>query len=309
MLVDPNLPFPLMRSLVETFYDFQDQRMITFNRIFTNAKLNGITKKQLDEYGISELLTKAKAFEKDIKKRLESEVKHYPLHQEYLTGIWGIGPILSSGLLAYIGDIKRFDKISNLWQYGGFGLNMFCTKCNAPTWINITFKKKDGKTTTGKKLQPLPKCPTCHGNTIPIIQRRYTGYLNNWNDKFKVLGWKIGQSFVKQGPKSYYYNLYLQFKQDERRNHPDKIKVNGKTQFNDGHIHNRALKKVVKIFLAHLWVTWRRLEHLPVTEPYVGQILGHGTIEPIMDKPRKNVKPKEPKKSKPKKSASLPKET
>lgn len=50
------------------------------------------------------------------------------------------------------------------------------------------------------------------------------------------------------------------------------------------HAHLRAKRKAVKIFLAHLWAEWRRLEGLPVTEPYVIGVLRHEhKIEPLMD--------------------------
>jgi hypothetical protein len=35
---------------------------------------------------------------------------------------------------------------------------------------------------------------------------------------------------------------------------------------------------MVKIFLQHLWVTWRQLEGLPISEPYVQAIMGHANI-------------------------------
>lgn len=41
------------------------------------------------------------------------------------------------------------------------------------------------------------------------------------------------------------------------------------------HIYAMATRKTVKIFLAHLWAEWRRLEDLPVTEPYAIAQLGH----------------------------------
>jgi len=32
---------------------------------------------------------------------------------------------------------------------------------------------------------------------------------------------------------------------------------------------------MVKIFLQHLWVTWREIEGLPVSDPYSISIMGH----------------------------------
>jgi hypothetical protein len=42
-----------------------------------------------------------------------------------------------------------------------------------------------------------------------------------------------------------------------------------------------ARRKMVKIFLSHLWATWRKMEGLTVTKPYVFSVLGHSDyIEP-----------------------------
>jgi len=49
-----------------------------------------------------------------------------------------------------------------------------------------------------------------------------------------------------------------------------------------GHIDAMARRKAVKLFLSHLWVKWRGIEGLPVTDPYVIEKLGHKTkIDPI----------------------------
>lgn len=49
----------------------------------------------------------------------------------------------------------------------------------------------------------------------------------------------------------------------------------------EGHVHNYAVRKMVKLFLACLWLVWRDMEGLPVTCPYPIDILGHsGIIEP-----------------------------
>jgi hypothetical protein len=46
----------------------------------------------------------------------------------------------------------------------------------------------------------------------------------------------------------------------------------------EGHIHNRALRKMIKLFQACLFLTWREAEGLPATKPYPIDILGHNSI-------------------------------
>lgn len=278
------IPFHMMRTLVEIYYDFQHQRIMTGNRIQMNVERNQISDEDLKIFGVFEIQKKSEQFEKDIKKIFESEIRIYDIWNTYFEKIYGIGPVISCGLLAYIDDISKFENISKLWQYAGFGMNSFCETCKKPTFVEKTFKKKDSKTKTkAKQLRTMQTCPVCGNKTIPVIQHRMIGYMSNWNDKFKVLCWKIGQSFEKQGTKSGYYNIYRSIKEEEKRKHPEKIKTDSRTKYNDGHIRNMALRKTIKIFLAHLWVTWRKIEHLPITDPYVGKILNHDIIEPFTD--------------------------
>lgn len=41
------------------------------------------------------------------------------------------------------------------------------------------------------------------------------------------------------------------------------------------HVDKRAKRRVVKLFLSHLWHVWREMEGLPVTKPYPIDVLGH----------------------------------
>ena len=220
-------------------------------------------------------------FEKDIQKIIVKQLNNHALYTQYLSKIYGIGPLLAAGLIAYIDDIEKFEHVSSLWQYSGYGMNRFCPKCKKPTYVNV--KYSTGK--VAKKLQPKKFCDICGHDTVPILQKRTIGYQSNWNDRLKVLAWKASTSFVKQpAAKSKYRKLYDKIKKDEKRKHPTKKIIGGKTMFNDGHIYNRALRKIAKIFLAHVWQTWRRQQRLEATEPYAKQLLGHSVVEAFVDK-------------------------
>jgi hypothetical protein len=41
------------------------------------------------------------------------------------------------------------------------------------------------------------------------------------------------------------------------------------------HVRRAANRKMVKIFMSHLWLRWRQLEGLPISAPYVHARLGH----------------------------------
>lgn len=275
-----DIPHYLMRNLVDIYYDFQGQRIQTQLRIGASTRDNSLSDEELSIYGITTIFENAKNFEKDLEKLIISQLKNHALYTQYLSRIKGIGPLIAAGLISYIDDIEKFEHISSLWQYSGYGMNRYCEVCKKPTFVDV--KYETGK--VAKKLHPMEKCPTCDGDTKPILQKRIGGYQSNWNDRLKVLAWKASTSFVKQDPsKSKYKKLYVKIKEDEHRKHPTKKKVGGKTMFNDGHLHNRAMRKVSKIFLAHVWQTWRRQRGLETTEPYAKQLLGHSVIEAFTD--------------------------
>jgi hypothetical protein len=105
-------------------------------------------------------------------------------------------------------------------------------------------------------------------------ERNRPGEKSHFNRRLKSIVWLIGEQFVRQQTHPY-VDIYYEEKERQREMYPEKIKVDGKWKYNDGHIHNRAKRKMVKIFLQHLWVTWRELEGLPVSDPYVIGVLGH----------------------------------
>ncbi len=276
-----NIPHYLLKNLVDIYYDFQGQRIQTQLRIGASERENSLTKEQLSVFGITTIFENAHNFEKDIEKLIIKQLKNHALYTQYLVDIQGIGPLLAAGLIAYIDDIEKFDHVSSLWQYSGYGMNRFCPQCKKPTSVLVKYSTG----TTAKKLHPFELCPECDGTTTPILQKRTAGYQSNWNDKLKTLAWKASTSFVKQSAaKSKYRKLYDKIKKDERKKHPIKKIIDGKIMFNDGHINNRTMRKVSKIFLAHVWQTWRRQQGLPATEPYAKQLLGHSVIEAFTDK-------------------------
>lgn len=117
-------------------------------------------------------------------------------------------------------------------------------------------------------------------------QKRQRGKKLGYNPHLKTLAWKIACSFEKQqAKKSVYRRLYNEKKkylaQRPDLAEPVKKKVKGAKL----HIRLLALRFIEKRFLADLWVQWRTLERLPVTQPYSIAVLGHTGFEPtVLDK-------------------------
>jgi len=93
---------------------------------------------------------------------------------------------------------------------------------------------------------------------------RKKGEKTKYNPRVKTFCWKIGQSFIKF--KCFGRKLYDDFKEQAKEKHKDWSKL---------HIHNYARRKVVKLFIASIWETWRKLNNLPITDPYPIEFQGH----------------------------------
>ena len=51
------------------------------------------------------------------------------------------------------------------------------------------------------------------------------------------------------------------------------------------HLDNMSVRKMIKLWLAHLWEVTRKAQGLPVRASYVVEKLGHHYIPPLTDKP------------------------
>ena len=166
----------------------------------------------------------------------------------------GIGPIIAAGLAAHIDPVKA-ESPSAVWKFAGLA---------------------------------------------PGFDRRTRGEKLPYNSRLKVLCWKLGESFVKVSGKqdATYGQLYAKFKADEvsrnenglyaataarelaakkfKENATKKRLMEGK--LSDAHLHARAKRRAVKIFLVHYWQQAREARGLEVRGPYVEQILGHDGI-------------------------------
>lgn len=173
--------------------------------------------------------------------------------------ICGIGPVIAAGLLAHI-DIAKAPTAGHIWRFAG---------------LDPTMEWKKGE-----------KRP--------------------WNASLKTLCWKIGESFVKVSgnKKDFYGKLYLERKDAEQKRNESgsladqaaaklaKFKIGKKTEayghYSAGklppaHIHARAKRWTVKLFLAHYQqVGWTMATGQTPVRPYVLEHLpGHvHAIEP-----------------------------
>lgn len=208
------------RFLVDAYYTWQEERKRSDNQI-----------RALSESGephevIQWLSVNAAMLENSIKRALASYSEADRVG-EWSQSIVGIGPVIGAGLLAHI-DIEKAPTVGHIWRFAGLD----------PT---VTWEKKT-------------KRP--------------------WNADLKTLCWKIGESFVKVSGRDddIYGTIYVERKEQEQAKNEagdfaeqaatvlankkigkdtDAFKAYSVGKLPPAHIHARAKRYAVKLFLSH----------------------------------------------------------
>lgn len=252
-----------IRRLTDIYYDVQDVRIRTANRIraFPIKSVIGFP---------GELLK----IEKEAKKQLQWRVKDVPIFAEWLKQVKGIGPCLSGGLISVIMvkfELKdSLDDVSDVQKQ--FALKTKDKKFRVPIIRGIS------AFANVSKLWKFAGLDVVDGHA----PRRRRGKTISYNPRLRVICWKIGESFVKT--KGFYRLQYEMFRkmEDEREFICEVCKKNHKKakQCIKGHRYARAKRKTVKMFIAHLFDQWYKLEGLTPPKPYVHSFLGHSEYIP-----------------------------
>jgi hypothetical protein len=229
------------RFLVDFYYQIQDYRIRASNQI----------REDEPQELIGWLFENLKTIERNIKSSLGQYSQSNEIGK-WAESITGIGPVLSAGLIAHI-DIEKAPTVGHIWSFAGiYG---------------------DGQVWNKGEKRP-------------------------WNADLKVLCWKIGESFVKVSnhEKDIYGKVYKRRKELEtnknlsgvykekaieaqkklKRKDSITFKANKEGRLSDAHIHARAKRYAVKLFLSH----WHHVMHeihfkRPPVKPYIIEHGGH----------------------------------
>jgi len=192
-----------------------------------------------------EVIVKAETFELWLNEKIGDYVKNHPAY-DWLSKVKGVGALNIGKVMSLI-DIERATMVSKLWRYAGFSVE--------------------------------------HGKA----ERQQKGHKLHYNKMLKSMCWRLGKSLIRA--KGEYYNFYL----EQKKMYAKRFKEEGrevisatklpkddkgrKTETDKlvalGHLDMMAMRKMIKLFLSHLWLVWREAEGLSVTKPYVHAIKGH----------------------------------
>lgn len=296
------------RYLVDQYYQRQAERTRSANQSRA-AKMDGEASPVTDWIN-----GQALQLEDRIRALLDEYSGHQPLGQACRANV-GIGPVIAAGLLANI-DMAHAPTTGHIWSFAGLDPRvLWLSADNTKKELKrLLGDHKDGDILAREDIVRIcehfrrrldtierfavtgkdGKCrPLSFENVVKSVARR------PWNGRLKVLCWKIGESFVKVSGKeeAFYGRLYSEYKAEEQArnakgefaqqaadklerfnigNGTDAYKAYSQGILPPAHIHSRAKRRVVKLFLSHYhevatWVLFNRR----APKPWVLEHGGH----------------------------------
>lgn len=188
-------------------------------------------------------------------RRLGNILRDYPIFNEFLLGVKGVGPAMAGVMISEI-DIHRARHPSSLWKYAGLDVagDGRGRSRKKEHLVTVEYKDKSGKKAERQSI-----------TFNPFLKTKLIGVL--------------GSSFIKQKDSPYrkIYDDYKHRLESHARYgvHNDEVKDDkGHKLSSKGRRHNMAVRYMVKMFLIDLYTHWRALEGLPVSKPYDEAKLG-----------------------------------
>ena len=233
------------------------------------------------------LMKRVKSLEGSYKTVMKHFVAEEIIWNEYLSHIFGIGEVISTNLISRLGDCSKFAHVSSLWRY--CGLHPICPNC--------VEERKDDEGKTKKFPVVVDRdgiCPKCGARGIGASKKMGRGLDYSPYMKTLMLG-KVAECLIRS-KSPIYKGIYDNEKAKQKSLFFSKGELTKRfngyketdTELSDGHAHNRAKRKVAKIFLQHYWEFARIGAGLPVTKPYVEDKMGHEHIVTWQDILRAN---------------------
>ena len=200
--------------------------------------------------------------EKSCEKILGDVLKRFPIWNEWLKNIKGVGPISAGWIIAEF-DIYKADTVSKLWQFSGMNPGMVIGKRRIENADGSFSFELSNELVRGDKLTK--------------------GFCAPFNKRLRAALLGVMAKGFMMSKNEYYLKYYLTYK-DRLINSENMIEENsgnGKkiiTTWKDSkplHRDSAAKRYMVKMFLADLYAIWRPLHNLQVRPPYQQEKLGH----------------------------------
>lgn len=236
------------RYLVDAYYSMQKQRVRAANQI------RALSQSGEPHEVIRWFEANADLLEAQVKRALDAYSNASPIGL-WAKSIYGIGPVITAGLLAHI-DVERAPTVGHIWRFGGYDPTVKWEAGERRPW-NAALKTLYWK--IGESFKKFSGRPECFYGLVYVERKRQEVERNE-------AGVFAGQAAATLAA---------------RPRHKQKaIYAAGKLP--DGRLDLRAMRYAVKLFLAHYHhVAYEVHYKTPPPKPYVIEHMGHvGYIAP-----------------------------
>ena len=231
------------RYLVDAYYIMQDDRKRANNQVRAlgdSAEPNSV---------LSWLAEQSDTLEKQVKRALDKYTAGHVMG-EWMRSVYGIGPVLSAGLLAHI-DISKAQTVGHIWRFAGLDPTMKWEKGQKRPW-NAGLKTLCWK--IGQSFMKFSNDDECVYGHIYRERKAYEVARNERGDNAELAA-----------------VLVANFKKDT-----EAFKHLSAGVLPPGQIDARARRYSVKLFLSHMHHVWYKKQFgVEPPNPYPIAILGH----------------------------------
>ena len=171
-----------------------------------------------------------------------------------------------------------YKHVSSLWRHAGFDPEGAKTREKGKSvHYNPKLKTMMWKIGTSFIKQKTPGYYQKYINEKEKMHNMRTVYVIPLSDKHRIMGDILDETIgtFARGTKIKKEN-YPKLVKTCKKQGIDQVKI----IFSDNHIHYRALRKMIKIFMQHYWLVSRDMKGLPLGMPYAHDKLGHTSFIP-----------------------------
>ncbi|MBA7707796.1 hypothetical protein ES703_116679 [subsurface metagenome] len=241
-------------------------------RVASEVRQSHLVKQNIHDTETEELYQRLRDLEDYIDGKVVDLIKAHPAYP-WFSRVKGVGGENIGKVVAPI-DIEKPNTISALWKFTGFSVE----DGTAPRRV-----KGGGKLSYNSQLRSM--CWRLASSLKRTKGKFYEYYIKEkekYQERFLSQGCKIlatprgkwvcsncGASWEKQRDITPCCDS-PQIEKKLRQEPPGVIWA--------GHLDAMAVRKMIKLFLACLWLVWREAEGLPVSKPYAIDRLGHSQL-------------------------------
>ena len=264
------------RFLVDSYYQMQE------NRIRSASQVKQLTANNEPHEVLRWLETNAETLEESIKGALDRYTQHHTVG-EWARSIHGVGPVICAGLLAHI-DITKAPTAGHIWNYAGLNPGVTWEKGQKRPW-NATLKTLCWK--LGESFVKVSNNENAFYGKVYKQRKEYEIERNLRGELAEQAALVLTKKKIGKDTDAWaWYSGCLTFDQAAQIIVGEGVAGSAKKlagppgsgtpMLPPAHIHSRAKRAAVKLFLSHLHHVWFEIVngHEP-PQPYAIAHLAH----------------------------------